>query len=210
MAPLQAQLKRLQEKQQALRQQRKDLRKAARARIATPELDEQLRALVDPVRKLSKDLKQARLAAKARVREPLAALNSEHFEAVKSARQNSGLWWGNYNAIVASYETARTKAMKENAELRSRRFTGEGRFTVQIVGGASVQEITRGTKQVSIDLTDQPVPGRGGKPPPAPRHDDLYARGQAAPAHLAADLRSPATGGVSRAAGRRDPPQGRY
>lgn len=164
--PIHKQIAELKAEQAALREERKRRRKVARARVQTPEIDDRLREIATNLQTLTAEAKAVRVEAKERMREPLKALNTEHFEAVKSARQNSGLWWGNYNAIIASYETARSRAMKDGAELRYRRFTGEGRFTVQIVGGASVDEITSGKKQASIDLLEQPVPGRGGKPLP--------------------------------------------
>lgn len=163
VAPLQAQLAELRERQSTLRKERKLLRQKARSRVETSSIDAELREIAPRIQELSVHLKHARAEAKERVREPVAAMNSERFELAKAARQNSQLYWGNYNAVFASYETARTRAMKENAELRFRRFTGEGRFTVQIINGASVDEIMTGRKQVSIDLAPREVPGRGGR-----------------------------------------------
>lgn len=166
VAPLQAQLEALRTQQQGLRETRKARRQQARAKLATPEQDAPLKSLATQIQRLAVQCKAARREAKERCRKPVRALETERFEAVKVARNASGLWWGNYNAVCASYDTARTKAMKDGAELRFRRFTGEGRFTVQIIGGASFEELTTGVKQVALDLTPRPVPGRGGKARP--------------------------------------------
>ena len=44
---------------------------------------------------------------------------------------------GHYNAVLASDETARVRAMKEGADLKFHSFDGQGRFTNQIQGGAT-------------------------------------------------------------------------
>jgi hypothetical protein len=141
VAPVQASLDSLRQEQWEVRAARKLQRQRAQKRGATPEHDARLRELGAAIH----------------------ALGAERYHAVKAARQRSDLWWGNYNAVCASYETARLRAIKVGGELRFRRFTGEGRFAVQLVRGASVDDITSGKKQVAIDLTAQPVPGRAGK-----------------------------------------------
>jgi Putative transposase DNA-binding domain len=166
VATLQSQLDALREEQTALRTERKARRQKARARVATIEQDARLRVLATQIQGLAEQCRVARTLAKESLKEPIRALDAQRFEAVKVARQNSGLWWGNYNAVVHSYEVGRSRAMKDGAELRFRRFNGEGRFTVQIIQGASVEEVTSGTKQVRLDLTPRPIPGRGGKPRP--------------------------------------------
>jgi hypothetical protein len=168
IAPLQTRIEALRAEQFELRTARKLRRQKAQARVPTEEINARLKSISAELAPLIEAHRSHRKAARERAREPLRVLNSERFAAAKAARQPevSGLWWGNYNAVVGSYEVARAKAMKEGAELRFRRFTGEGRFTVQIIGGASIAEITGGTKQVALELTAQPVPERGGRPLP--------------------------------------------
>jgi transposase len=74
-----------------------------------------------------------------------------YFRFPKDARNNSGLWWGNYNAVCDSYESARGRALKTGAELRFHRFDGSGRFKNQIQGGMSVTELFSGAQsQVQV------------------------------------------------------------
>lgn len=127
------------------RERSKDVRDGEeRAHIAL--VRQQMRDLAPALKSLRKD---ARETAK-----PLIAeVDARRRESVKHARQTeqSGLWWPNYNAVIASYETARRKALKEGATLQTRHYDGEGALTAQIIGGASVDEVMTGkTSQVSI------------------------------------------------------------
>jgi len=84
---------------------------------------------------------------------------------VKQARQESGLWWSNYNMIQMKYEKARTRAMKEGAELRFHSFDGTGQFRCQIQGGMSVEDLLAGRHNVTqVDPVDPQAwsdPSRG-------------------------------------------------
>lgn len=166
VAQVQQQIDAIKLRQTQLREQRKLARKAARANVDSAGIDAELRELSRQIQPLVEQVKPLRKAAKEGVREQIRALDSERFNAVKVARNASGLWWGNYNAVCASYETARSKAMRENAELKFHGFRGEGRFTAQLIGGASVEQICDGHTQVHIDLSEQPVPDRHGQPRP--------------------------------------------
>lgn len=92
VAPLQQSLDELRSRQAELRNQRKAKRQAARARVATPEIDDELRSLAMQIQELTQQIKAAKAEAKARVKPLIDALNSEHFEAVKAARQEAT--WG--------------------------------------------------------------------------------------------------------------------
>lgn len=49
----------------------------------------------------------------------MISLNELRFERVKKVRQDSGLWWCNYNRVVRSYQVGRTVAHKRGARLRA-------------------------------------------------------------------------------------------
>ncbi len=76
--------------------------------------------------------------------EKLKDLEADRRERVKEARNASGLWWPNYNAVVASYDVARSKAMATGTRLKFHAFTGEGRFTVQFQKPITVSELFSG------------------------------------------------------------------
>lgn len=81
-------------------------------------------------REMSVDLKKLELARRSEV---------------KVARQNSELWWGNYNAIVRAFESARSAAVRSGNSVRRRREAGNGRFTNTLQGGAAVSELFDGS-----------------------------------------------------------------
>ncbi|MCJ2072154.1 transposase [Methylobacterium sp. J-030] len=75
----------------------------------------------------------------------LRALETARREEVKIARQNSGLWWGNYNAIVRSSERARSAALRGGNTMRRRSSSDNGRITNTIQGGADVESLYDGS-----------------------------------------------------------------
>lgn len=144
VAALEAQLTTLTARIEAAMSARKAARARERKRVPTPALDDEIRALTAERRELAAQTKAARSAARVAAKEPLAALTAERYEAVKLARQQAaegGLWWGHYNAVLASYEVARVRAMKEGTELKFHAFDGQGRFTNQIQGGATEADL---------------------------------------------------------------------
>lgn len=136
----------------ALKDERKARRKAARRRIDAPDLDEAIESARSEYRALMEEVRADRAIARERVRAELAAIEKSRQAAVKLARQNSGLFWGNYNAICASYESARKRAITHGGELHFRCFAGEGRIVNQIQGGGTWEEALAGAinGQVSI------------------------------------------------------------
>lgn len=135
----------------ALVQQRSELRKASRKRVATPELDAMIADCAAQTKDAAAAAKAARQAAREKIKPRLAAIEQQRRDRVKIARQQSGLWWGNYNAVVASYETARSRALKTGAELHERRHNGEGRLVNQIQGGMSADDLFSAARsQVSV------------------------------------------------------------
>ncbi|MGU3328120.1 zinc ribbon domain-containing protein [Methylobacterium mesophilicum] len=72
-------------------------------------------------------------------------------EAVKVARQNSGLWWGNYNPLVRAFENARSAAVRGGHTIRRRAPGGNSRITNTLQGGADVEHLFDGSlSQVMI------------------------------------------------------------
>ncbi|MHC2108919.1 nuclease/transposase family protein [Methylobacterium sp. CM6246] len=72
-------------------------------------------------------------------------------EAVKVARQNSGLWWGNYNPLVRAFENARSAAVRGGHTMRRRALSGNSRITNTLQGGADVEHLFDGSlSQVMI------------------------------------------------------------
>lgn len=132
-----------------LRQQIKALRKKARSgTVPVDHIHKEIAALMAERKPIKEKLKQARGEAKINIKPQAHDLDKERKARVKSLRQEysaKGLYWGNYNAVLDSYQIARSRAMKEGAQLRFHRFDGSGRWTCQIQGGMTVAEAFNGT-----------------------------------------------------------------
>jgi len=139
------------ERLRAVRENRAGQRKAARKKVKTPELDAEIEELTARLRDAGTIRKEARRAARADAKPQLDALNKERKEAVKMARQQSGLYWGNYNAVVASYERGRMLAAKRGGALKFRRHCdrpenglSSARIVNQIQGGTTAARLMAG------------------------------------------------------------------
>ncbi|MHB8370644.1 MAG: zinc ribbon domain-containing protein [Leptospirales bacterium] len=148
--------------------EKKALRQAARkkAGVDTSPQDLRIAEIRPEIRRLAVLAKETRKEIRERMKPELEALERKRRDAVKCARNASGLWWGNYNAVCASYETARIRAMKTGGDLRFHSFDGSGRFTCQIQGGMTVGEFFSGDRNsvvsadpVSLDAFHHPSRG---------------------------------------------------
>ena len=149
---IEVRLKTLKEEKDHLISEKKALRKEARkkAGVDTSAQDRRIAEISPEIRTLSKEAKEKRAEARMRLKPELDRIEHARRSDVKAARNASGLWWGNYNAVCASYETARVRAMKSGAELKFHSFDGTGRFTCQIQGGMSVAEFFSGKTQALV------------------------------------------------------------
>jgi hypothetical protein len=111
--------------------------------------DPQVQQYSDKINIIKSELKDLRKESRVKNRSALAWINEARKSSVKKARNESGLWWGNYNAVCASYEVARGKAFRGNTGLRFHGFDGTGRFTCQIQGGTTVADLFAGKKSVA-------------------------------------------------------------
>jgi hypothetical protein len=129
----------------ALRGEIKERRKRARSgRIDCSDIKEKIAELLKENKPFIEELKAYRTKIKILVKPRLDELESERRAKVKELRQRyagEGLYWGNYNAVLKSYQTARSRAMQSGVELRFHRYDGTGRWTCQIQGGMSVDEV---------------------------------------------------------------------
>ena len=126
----------------------------------------------------SRRVELARQARAEGAAEQVAVVYDEQQQRFKDARRegaHNGLWWGNYNAIMTSFDGARSHLAWAGGDLREKAFRGEGRLTVQIQGGATAEELfapagSGGRNEAR--LIDGPPPGwedrRAGKTPPTP------------------------------------------
>lgn len=143
-----AALKLLTDKRSALIAERKQRRRAGRARVETSDINTRLLNLKPEIATAWAAVKAAKTAGKQGLQEARKALSDEHFEAAKKARQDAnadGLWWGNANAVFKSYQAGRGRAMREGTQLKFHSYQGEGRITNQIQnGGMTVDDLFKG------------------------------------------------------------------
>lgn len=92
-----------------------------------------------------KQLAIAQKGATRRMAVELRALEAVRYDEVKVARKNSGLWWGNYNAIARSFERARSAALRGGHTMRRRSGDGDGRITNTLQGGADLESLYDGS-----------------------------------------------------------------
>jgi len=94
--------------------------------------DGKIKLLSIQAKELRKKAREARKEAKERVQPLLDELNKSRKEKIKEARQQSGLYWGNYNRVFQSFDMAKSRAMKTGSRLQFHRFDGSGTFTIYI------------------------------------------------------------------------------
>jgi hypothetical protein len=136
VAAAEAEVATLNDKVTTLYERRVASRKEARARTKTTELDDEITQAKRDRREASAIAKEARRRVQAGAKDRLAALNEQRKALVKTARQQSGLYWGNYNAVCADYDRARSAAMKRGVELKFHRhctLPGEGMSSARVV-----------------------------------------------------------------------------
>lgn len=133
-------------------------RAAARSKTKadTAALDSRIKGITAELRPLYLRTKELKAQAKQEQKPLLDTLEEQRRSKIKEARQQSGCFWSNYNAVLDSFNVARAKALKEGAELRFHPFTGEGRLVNQIQGGMTVEQLLAGEhSQVKLKLTGE-------------------------------------------------------
>ncbi|NBJ13598.1 zinc ribbon domain-containing protein [Microvirga arsenatis] len=138
--------------QSSLIKERRSIRKQNGRKVETHNLDEQIRDLSHKIADLRNTAASSRKLAREKAGKRIRALEVERRAAVKLARQESGLWWGNYNAIVKAYERGRRIALRNGGQLQFKRYDGTGRIVNQIQGGMTVADLFGAThSQIAVD-----------------------------------------------------------
>lgn len=161
MAPLQAEIDALVAERDAARQQLLRNRRATRSRSDTPEQRAKIRDQGARIKVLRQQIKDQRKAVAEAIKPRLDEIQEAAYQQQRDARARCGVYWGTYLLAEADAKRARM----ERAMPRFRSWRGEGRVSVQLQNGISVQALMDGTTQVAI----------GQVAPMA--HDPLYARG---------------------------------
>lgn len=114
--------------------------------------------LVKDIKLLIGELRACRSEVMIMLKPRLSDLEAERRDRVKKLRREfaaRGLYWGNYNAVLGSYQTARKRILQSGGELHFHSYDGAGRWTCQIQGAMTVDEaFSRANNLFQID----PVP----------------------------------------------------
>lgn len=125
-------------------------RQAGRSRVADPEMVARLRDL-RAERKTAKAAERDRKTAVYEAAKPAIgqarAWRRDRHKALYRAAVDDGLYWATFNAVADHFETtlktvARRRAAGQPADIRFRRWTGEGTIAVQLQRGADQPERT--------------------------------------------------------------------
>ena len=103
---------------------------------------------------LTSAISAAREGRRARVernKQGLESLEDARRQAVKQAQADSGLYWCNYDDVIAAYETARKRALREGHELHFQGWDGSGKITVRYQQGLPVTEVHGADTRLQID-----------------------------------------------------------
>lgn len=95
---------------------------------------------------LRASMKEIKTRAKAAATPLIQAAEMERRAKVKAAMAEANLWWCHSETVLAKFDVARVKAMKEGRTLRFHRFDGEGSMGVRFsVDGGSLAKIYSGS-----------------------------------------------------------------
>lgn len=157
-----AEAERLSAEMERLQASRKAAKTGRGNRDLVASIAAQIASLAPELRTARAVAKEARKAAVEGSRDALRAIETRRKERVKTARnpEQSGLWWGHYNAVCAAYDTARSRAMKTGTQLQFHRFDGSGRWVNQIQGGITWEELVAG-KACPVSIVVHPPRGTG-------------------------------------------------
>lgn len=145
LASLQTRIDETESARERLVAEKKSLRASVRSKkVDTSVIDASVERLIAERNALRSRAKEVREAIKEVIKPQAAALSQERYEAVKRLSAESGLWWCNSETVIAAYDVARVKAMKENTELRFHSFDGTGKLAVRASGGFPSEDMFAG------------------------------------------------------------------
>jgi len=150
MAPLEARLAEIVTQRDEVRKAITTSRGITRSRSESPELRALARELGKQIREIRAEIKANRQAVAAAVKTDLDRIEIASVRRIKEARAACGVYWGTYLLQEADADRARQEAFPP----QFRPWRGEGRVSVQLQKGLSIEELHGDDTQLHID----PVP----------------------------------------------------
>lgn len=162
--PIEAEVARLAAEREVLRDQIRRANAAKRGRADTKELREQVRDVAGRLREARGRLKAAKdaIAEDVVVTAAIAVANERAAARVREERAHCNCYWSTYLLQEADADRAR----KEKTPPKFRRWTGEGRVSVQLQGGIALDDLWGADTQAQI-VAGRPIKEGGCVPPKA-------------------------------------------
>lgn len=172
IAAIDATLTELDTRIESLLTEQKRLRRGARTRKLPefPDVSQQLHTASSLRRSLRAQRKEVAKVVREKASEYLATMAQERSSAIVAARRQSakaGLYWGNYNEIIARFESASLRARKTGGKLRPAHHGGDGTLTVQVMPPVPTAKFPRGAEGWTLDVFPPTPPPQTAVRPPA-------------------------------------------
>ncbi len=139
----------------ALRDEIKQRRKTARGKAEIADLTARIESLRREMKIAAAAAKTERKLAAELHKDGIAAIDRLRREEIREAAKRSELWWCNYDDVLASYDVARRRAMKEGAGLRFHRFDGGGKVSIRYQNGLPAARLYGNDTRLQIDPVDR-------------------------------------------------------
>ncbi len=145
----------LKDRIRALRDEIKQRRKTARGKAEIADLTARIESLRGEMKIAAAAAKAERKLAAELHKDGIAAIDRLRREEIREAAKRSELWWCNYDDVLASYDVARRRAMKEGAGLRFHRFDGGGKVSIRYQNGLPAARLYGNDTRLQIDPVDR-------------------------------------------------------
>lgn len=137
-------------------------KKSRTGKVETEDLRKKAAELRERIAIAAQSLRAHKERIKEANRHLLEEAEAERRAAVKEAVRTSPLFWCNKEDVLASYEVARKRAMKEGRLLQFHRWTGEGKISVRYQQGLKIRDLFSGR---DTRLQVDPVPNEAWESP---------------------------------------------
>jgi transcription initiation factor IIE alpha subunit len=116
-------------------------KRARSGRVDLQELKARAKELKNQLKQLRTEAKEIKKRLAEENKELLDEAETERRKLQKAAQRESGLYWCNYDDVIASYTIARRRVISEKRQLQFHRFDGTGKVFVRWQNGLPVSEL---------------------------------------------------------------------
>ena len=128
---------------------------AGNGNIDISDLQTQAGALLAEIKMQKQEIAATKKVLIEKHKTPLNLLDRNRIEQVRAAQGASGLYWCNYDDVLAAYRIARKRAMREGKELKPHRADGNGKVSIRYQNGLPVDKVFGSNTWLQIDPVDE-------------------------------------------------------